>query len=176
MDLDIRIMRAFRSRLGRGGACDQLVRFAGTGLFYLLLLIAVVSMTQGGIGHVTESLRLFSLAAIAVIVTEAISWGTSLFWHRERPFVHFKFKPLISIPPRWKSFPSDHTAIAFAISFVYLLSGSPLGGIFLAMSAAVGVARVAAGVHYPSDVFAGAVLAAVVSSMTVVMAGNLPMV
>lgn len=176
MDLDLRILKACRKGIGHGGWRDGLVRFCATWLFYLLILIAIATMAEGELVHVVDAVRTFALAAIAVIATEAISWGTSLLWYRERPFVRHRFEPLFRMPPRWKSFPSDHTAIAFAVAFVYLLSGNPLGVPFLAMAAAVGCARVAAGVHYPSDVAAGALLAAVVSSLTVLLAGNLPLV
>jgi undecaprenyl-diphosphatase len=122
------------------------------------------------------SIRVFALATIAVVVTEALSWGISLVWFRERPFKHLKFEPLTWMPPDWKSFPSDHAAISFAIAFVYLLSGNPLGWPFLAMAALVGMSRIASGVHYPSDIAAGLLLAAVVSSLTELFAQNLPLV
>jgi membrane-associated phospholipid phosphatase len=57
-----------------------------------------------------------------------------------------------------RSFPSGHTATAFAVAGVIVLLGR--GGAFrwlaLVGAAAVGVSRMAVGVHWPSDVLAGA--------------------
>jgi membrane-associated phospholipid phosphatase len=64
-----------------------------------------------------------------------------------------------------RSFPSGHTALAFGIASSYWLArrdlyGSPgvWGWVGIAGATAVGVFRVAAGKHFPSDVLAGAVV------------------
>ena len=64
-----------------------------------------------------------------------------------------------------RSFPSGHTAVAFALATTYWLAredldGKPgvLGWLAFGVAAGVGVSRVAAAKHFPSDVLAGAVL------------------
>ena len=64
------------------------------------------------------------------------------------------------------SFPSGHAAASFAIATSVTLSDGRLAAPALAWATAVSVARVWHGVHYPSDVLAGAVLGA--GSATVV--------
>jgi membrane-associated phospholipid phosphatase len=64
-----------------------------------------------------------------------------------------------------RSFPSGHTSVAFAFATTYWLArkdltGSPgvVGWLGFVAAAGVGVMRVAAGRHFPSDVLGGAVL------------------
>jgi len=172
---DRQALKLLRSPVGRSKAGDVLIVFAATWLFYLELLVAVAAAAQGSGRAAAGTFRTLAVALLAVMIVESISWGISLFWKRERPFVHFKFKPLVWMPPRWKSFPSDHTAIGLTAAAVFLLLGSPFGPLLLVMAIAVGFARVMAGVHYPSDVVAGAVLAALVSWLVVGLTANIPL-
>ncbi len=58
------------------------------------------------------------------------------------------------------SFPSDHATAAFAIATAVFLRNRRLGALVLALAAVLAAGRVAIGVHYPSDVLAGAALGA----------------
>jgi undecaprenyl-diphosphatase len=57
-------------------------------------------------------------------------------------------------------FPSDHATASFAIAVALLLRSRRLGLPVLALAFVLSVGRVAVGVHYPSDVLAGAALGA----------------
>jgi undecaprenyl-diphosphatase len=57
-------------------------------------------------------------------------------------------------------FPSDHATAAFAIATAIFLRNRRWGMVALAAAAVLLVGRVALGVHYPSDVLAGAALGA----------------
>ncbi len=61
------------------------------------------------------------------------------------------------------SFPSDHATAAFAIATAVLLRDRRWGTFVLALAALLAAGRVAIGVHYPSDVLAGAALGAAAS-------------
>ena len=68
----------------------------------------------------------------------------------------------LGVPPD-RSFPSGHAQTAFAAA-VYLSLLFPRGAVlFLALAALVGLSRVALGVHYPSDVLAGALIGSALS-------------
>jgi undecaprenyl-diphosphatase len=64
------------------------------------------------------------------------------------------------------SFPSGHAATSFAIATVLTLAFPPLAGVFLAMAVAIASSRVALGLHYVSDVVAGATLGAAVGALS----------
>ncbi len=176
MRLDLALFHAGRRLAGKSHWGDVLIIFAATWLFYLLLLVAIVGAVQGDAAFVHHSLRVLFVTVIALIVAEAISWATSLFWFRMRPFERLRFTPLVWMPPHWKSFPSDHTTIGFTIACTFLFLHHPLASVLLIIASLVAIARVIAGVHYPSDVAAGVVLAGVVSFLTVALTRALPLV
>jgi undecaprenyl-diphosphatase len=68
--------------------------------------------------------------------------------------------------PSSRSFPSGHTAAAFAFStgvgHVLPVAGAPLH----ALAALVGYSRVHTGVHYPGDVIAGAMMGIALAQLT----------
>jgi undecaprenyl-diphosphatase len=57
-------------------------------------------------------------------------------------------------------FPSDHATAAFAIATAIFLRNRKWGSVALAAAAVLSIGRVAIGVHFPSDVLAGAALGA----------------
>lgn len=79
--------------------------------------------------------------------------------NRKRPYEHFDISPVIQKDTAGKSFPSRHVFSAFIIAMTYLC-WSPLiwaGTVLLVLAAGMAVVRVISGVHYISDVAAGAV-------------------
>lgn len=103
-------------------------------------------------------------AALMAVMTMALALAAkalvNFLWFRPRPFV--SHPELATLPLRVDpaSFPSGHTVIAFAIAFSLWHSGLKKAALWLFMVAAcIGLARVAAGVHYPSDVAGGILIA-----------------
>ena len=79
--------------------------------------------------------------------------------NRKRPYEHFDIPPVIQKDTAGKSFPSRHVFSAFIIAMTYLC-WSPYvcaGVVLLVLAAGMAVVRVVSGVHYISDVAAGAV-------------------
>jgi undecaprenyl-diphosphatase len=94
-------------------------------------------------------------AALAMAVNQVIAH----VWERPRPYVtHGLSTHLLAASSPDPSFPSDHAAAAFAIAFAVLAFSRPAGLGFLAGATLIGVSRIALGLHYPSDVLAGAVV------------------
>lgn len=61
------------------------------------------------------------------------------------------------------AFPSQHTAIAFAVAVTIFMHDKKYGWLYLVSALLIGWARVMANVHYPADIFGGALLGTLVA-------------
>ncbi len=84
-------------------------------------------------------------------------------WERPRPFVQLGFEPLINTSAASLSFPSSHATVAFALAGALYHYDKKWGRWALGCAAIVAASRVLVGVHFVSDVLAGAVLGVVTS-------------
>lgn len=92
-----------------------------------------------------------------------------LVYARPRPFVLLPAAhKLIStyVYENYQSFPSGHMLFFFALSAALFGFNKKLGSWFFVFSAIMGIARIFAGVHWPSDILAGAILGALVGALT----------
>jgi undecaprenyl-diphosphatase len=98
------------------------------------------------------------MAVIGVVIAFAIKGGISLFFLRDRPFIAHPDIMFMAFNLDQPSFPSGHTLVATVIATSLLWSGYyRLGGWLAVGAVVVGLGRIAAGVHYPTDVL-GAML------------------
>lgn len=110
--------------------------------------------------------RAWLRATVLVGAAHVASMGVKRVVRRPRPHLPAA-RPLVSTAGR-HSFPSSHAAssTAAAVAFGALLPGPfRLLGPFPPLAAGVCASRLVAGVHYPSDVAAGAVLGAVTARL-----------
>ncbi len=77
-------------------------------------------------------------------------------WLTGKPLDHF-------------SFPSGHTLHAVVFSSVALAYFPSLAWLLIPFTVLVGMSRVILGLHYPSDVLVGAVLGALIASLSIMM-------
>lgn len=77
---------------------------------------------------------------------------------RRRPYDFWQELPLITPALPDSSFPSGHTAGAFALAAALLPAGSIAFAIALGYAALMGFSRVYLMMHYPTDVVGGAIL------------------
>ena len=100
-------------------------------------------------------------AIFTVAVAHGVSSTVKVVVNRRRPAVE-DLEHLMATPTGL-SFPSTHTATSFAAARVYsgLIPGTPL----YAMALVMATSRLYLGVHYPSDVAAGAAVGVLVGSV-----------
>jgi undecaprenyl-diphosphatase len=109
----------------------------------------------------------FLLTAATVWSADLATLGLKAIVGRDRPWVTVPEADPLVRTTIGQSFPSGHAATSFAgaVVLTYLFPrGAPA---FLTLAAAVAFSRVYVGVHYPSDVVAGAVVGAAVGLLAV---------
>lgn len=123
------------------------------------LLLGAVLATAGG-----EGPRSAALLAAASLLALAVSQALKRTCRRPRPSEGIAGGPCIvrthATDPDAFSFPSGHTAVAFAAAVALAGAGSGLGLVVALLAGGIAVSRVYLGAHYPLDVAAGAVLGA----------------
>jgi undecaprenyl-diphosphatase len=126
----------------------------------------VLALLLGVLGHMgaLRTTGLVFYTGLTTLAADAASFLVKDVTHRTRPFVaHPQIDPLYVVHS--SSFPAGHAATAFA-GAVLLSSIRPrLAPWFLLLAAAIGCSRVYVGVHYPTDVLAGAALGAAVGGV-----------
>ncbi len=92
------------------------------------------------------------MAALAIAAVVA-NGPAKLLVRRPRPFG--RARPALIRVPRSSSFPSGHSAAAFAFATGACVELPVLAPVLIPLAGAVAYSRVHTGVHYPSDVVAG---------------------
>ena len=96
--------------------------------------------------------------AAATLGATALSQSLKRSLTRARPDASIAgFEPLAENPDRF-SFPSGHTAAAFAVAVAFAGEPGGLGPLALLLATGIGLSRVYLGAHYPLDVAAGGML------------------
>jgi membrane-associated phospholipid phosphatase len=156
-NLDIEILRAINSP----GVLpsDDFFRFVSNSEPYIMSAVPVGMAIAGFVKHDKALLRNGYTGVAAIAINGGVTLILKYSVNRDRPFVTYPDiiqKSKAGSP----SFPSGHTASAFAtatsVSMVYpkwyIIAPS------FAWAGTVGYSRMHLGVHYPSDVLAGALI------------------
>jgi undecaprenyl-diphosphatase len=110
------------------------------------------------------------LAAVCVWGADGISHLLKATTDRPRPYVALPHLHTLISRPTSASFPSSHATTAFAGAVVLSFLLPRLWPLFLAAAALVAFSRVYVGVHYPSDVIAGAATGVIFAALIILLA------
>ena len=152
---DLRLYRLVRSA-ARPPALEPIGRFSRLGEH------AAVWIVLGLVGLAVDRprRRRWARALASVVGTYLLNTAIKGVFRRARPA--FDDLPALIATPTALSFPSAHASSSFAAARAYsaMLPAAPL----YATAAAMGLSRVYLGVHYPTDIAAGALLGTIAGS------------
>lgn len=107
------------------------------------------------------------VTGLATFIADSVTFGVKDLVHRARPFeAHPAIHPLYVVHS--SSFPAGHAATAFAGAVLLSYVAVRLAPLFLGLAVAVCFSRVYDGVHYPTDVLAGAAVGAIIGGAAIV--------
>lgn len=160
MPLDLTLFRWLNDLAGASKLFDLVVVFFAT--YAPLIVAAIIALMV--IAERSSRTRAYEIAFVALTLLLSrglIAETIRFFYNRPRPFVALTdVVTLIAKHPAEPSFPSGHATLFFAFVAAYYLLGHHRGWghVLFAATALMGIARVIAGVHYPSDILVGAAI------------------
>lgn len=108
-------------------------------------------------------------ALIALAISHIPVAIAKRLYPRIRPYLALPGTNTFHNPLKDHSFPSGHTTAIFASTVPYMAAYPALTAILLPLACIVGFSRIYLGLHYPSDVIAGAVIGSSVAAGTVAL-------
>src|SRR5262245_62171215 len=135
-------------------ALFRAVSWLGDGIFWYALMLAL--LLAYGAEAALPVLHMVGVGIVCTLVYRALKQGTL----RPRPYQVHAHIAAGATPLDRFSFPSGHTLHAVAFTLIALAYYPALTPLLVAVTAAVAASRMVLGLHYPSDVLAGAALGA----------------
>ncbi len=140
---------------GQSSIVDAAGKFAAEqGIFVLAAILGAYGLYRLRVER-GRTLRVGVAAGLAVCLALAVAFVCGLLITEARPFVTDSDTALLIKHAKDNSFPSDHATVASAAAVVAALAWPRWAWLFLVPVAAIGVARIFVGVHYPGDIVGG---------------------
>jgi undecaprenyl-diphosphatase len=141
---------------------DSVIIFFGEYFLYIAILVFAYFIYRTYKQGKIKLLRFYLLAIFSALVARfGVASIIRFFYHRPRPFVAL-FLSQHLINDTAYSFPSGHAIFIFALATVTYFFNKKLAYFLYISGLLIGLARIAGGVHYPSDILGGIALGIVV--------------
>ncbi len=150
-DLDVRLLRAMRTKGHSPGlerAAKALGKAGNNGAIWVVLCLVVLALTD-------SNGEAWFICALLAPIAIALNYLIKLIVRRPRPVL--EGLPPLGGAPSSLSFPSAHATSSFAVATA-MTRVDAWGALAFALAFALSLGRPYLGMHYPSDVLAGAVL------------------
>ena len=147
--LDINIFNRVNNLAGQWTYLDALAIFFAEYLQYILAGLVILLFWK-------KWRAIFLVFTSAILAEFGLVELIKFFWSRPRPFVENNVNLLLE--HAGASFPSGHAAFFFAISTVVYQYNKKAGIGFFVASFFIAISRVFCGIHWPSDILAGAII------------------
>lgn len=160
--IDAVLAQGANNLLQSGAVFSKIVYFFAEQTIYLVPVILTIFAFTILKTHKEQLRVLFFISFSSLLSLFVVTGFIASVVGRARPFVTFPaVRPLFF--EATSAFPSGHATFFFALATALYCHNRKWGMVTFILACLVGVARVIAGVHYPSDIFAGAIIGVVVS-------------
>jgi len=140
------------------GGLRQLAELGAQFLVALPVLVVAYLALRSILRRDATAAASLVVAGLGTAITLVANVAATSWWYRARPYTALHdVHALIATNPE-SSFFSDHTIVATGCALAALLVSRRWGIVLLAAAAAVGLARIAVGAHYPTDVLTAAAI------------------
>ena len=144
---------------GHISAVDTLMKLAATDLIYLVVPLAFALWFVPGVSAERALRQRVWLAVMTSVIAGLLLATLVTRLHSDaRPFVSRSETRLLVSHAADNGFPSEHATVSFAVAGTLIWWRRWIGFIAIFLASLVGFARVFVGVHWPSDIVAGAAI------------------
>jgi undecaprenyl-diphosphatase len=139
----------------------RIISRLGDGVFWYTLMLAILIVQQAD--GVKPVLHMLAAGLTGTLIYKWLKHKT----HRPRPYQVHQDVWVVGKPLDHFSFPSGHTLHAVAFGLVALFYFPVLAIVLIPFIVMVAMSRVILGLHYPSDVLAGAAIGYVIALISI---------
>lgn len=164
--MDLQLFYFFNDLAGQALWSDRLIAFLAEYPGYLGILFFLIWLAgKNTLSAKEKGFWFFTAALSAVLARGVLTEVIRYFYHHARPAV--LHPAILLIPEKISfSFPSGHTIFTVAFATVIFFFNSRWGILLALLGVVTGLARVAAGVHWLSDILGGTALGILVGIAT----------